>query len=126
MRDLARTRPVFEGRSHEEEPFHGRAERVRVASSRGRAPGPGDLPEDGCFGADGVGADYATKRRMLEIVCLNCRMDGVTLVRTVRKPLDVLAEAFDLSKSRGNRTQVELFDAHISLWGLETRLLLSL
>ena len=50
-----------------------------------------------------VGADYATKRRLLEIVCLNCRLDGVNLVPTMRKPFDVLAEGLDLSKSRGER-----------------------
>ena len=38
-------------------------------------------------------ADYATKRRILEIVFLNCRLDDVTLVPTIRKPFDVLAEA---------------------------------
>ncbi len=37
-------------------------------------------------------ADYAAKRRILEIVCLNCTLDGVTLVPTMRKPFDVLAE----------------------------------
>ena len=37
-------------------------------------------------------ADYAAKRRILEIVCLNCRLDDVTLVPTMRKPFDVLAE----------------------------------
>ena len=50
-----------------------------------------------------VGADYATKRRLLEIVCLNCRLDGVNLVPTMRKPFDVLAEGLELSKSRGER-----------------------
>ncbi|MBI1191495.1 MAG: recombinase family protein [Tepidisphaera sp.] len=50
-----------------------------------------------------VSADYATKRRILEIVCLNCRLDGVSLVPTMRKPFDVLAEGLDLSKSRGDR-----------------------
>jgi site-specific DNA recombinase len=38
-------------------------------------------------------ADYATKRRLLEIVFLNCRLDGANLVLTMRKPFDVLAEA---------------------------------
>ncbi|GIK15218.1 MAG: serine recombinase [Planctomycetota bacterium] len=50
-----------------------------------------------------VSADYTTKRRILEIVCLNCRLDGVSLVPTMRKPFDVLAEGLDLSKSRGDR-----------------------
>ena len=50
-----------------------------------------------------VAADYATKRRILEIVCLNCTLDGVSLVPTIRKPFDVLAEGLDLAKSRGER-----------------------
>ena len=32
-------------------------------------------------------ADYAAKRRILEIVCLNCRLDGVTLVPDNEKAL---------------------------------------
>ncbi|MBN4060310.1 hypothetical protein JYT11_00515 [Planctomycetaceae bacterium AH-315-I19] len=50
-----------------------------------------------------VGADYATKRRLLEIVCLNCRLEGKNIVPTMRKPFDALAEGLDLSKSRGDR-----------------------
>lgn len=37
-------------------------------------------------------ADYDAKRRILEIVFLNCTLDGATLVPTIRKPFDVLAE----------------------------------
>jgi site-specific DNA recombinase len=50
-----------------------------------------------------VSADYATKRRILEIVCLNCTLDGVSLVAVTRKPFDVLVEGLDLSKNRGDR-----------------------
>ncbi|HUQ68515.1 MAG TPA: hypothetical protein VM165_03270 [Planctomycetaceae bacterium] len=46
-------------------------------------------------------ADYATKRRILEIVCLNCRMDDVTLVLEMRKPFDVLAEGLLIRDSGG-------------------------
>ncbi|GMU37841.1 MAG: recombinase family protein [Phycisphaerae bacterium] len=49
-----------------------------------------------------VSADYATKRRILEIVCLDCRLDGATLCPATRKPFDVLVEGLDLSKSRGD------------------------
>ena len=45
-------------------------------------------------------ADYAAKRRLLEIVFLNCRLDDVTLVPTIRKPFDVLAEGLLVSSSR--------------------------
>jgi hypothetical protein len=42
---------------------------------------------------------HASKRRLLEIVCLNCRLDDVTLVPTMRKPFDVLAEGLISKKS---------------------------
>ena len=45
-------------------------------------------------------ADYAAKRRILEIVFLNCRLDDVTLVPTIRKPFDVLVEGL-VSKNSG-------------------------
>ena len=46
--------------------------------------------------------DNDAKRQILEIVCLNCSLDGVTLVPTVRKPFDVLAEGLISEKSRGD------------------------
>ena len=49
-----------------------------------------------------VTADYATKRRILEIVFLNCRLDGATLVPTIRKPFDVLVEGLLVQSSRGD------------------------
>jgi hypothetical protein len=48
-------------------------------------------------------ADYAAKRRLPEIVFLNGRLDGVTLVPEMRKPFDVLAEGLLPAKSRGER-----------------------
>jgi hypothetical protein len=48
-------------------------------------------------------ADYSAKRRILEIVCLNCRLDDATLVPEIRKPFDVLAEGVVSEKSRGDR-----------------------
>lgn len=68
-------------------------------------------------------ADYAAKRRILEIVCLNCRLDGAKLVPTIRKPFDVLTEGLNLSKSRGDRTPVELFASQLGLGGFETQTL---
>jgi DNA invertase Pin-like site-specific DNA recombinase len=50
-----------------------------------------------------VTADYAAKRRILEILCLNLRLDGATLVATMRKPFDVLAERLISENSRGER-----------------------
>ena len=48
-------------------------------------------------------ADYSAKRRILEIVLLNCRLDDVNLVPQIRKPFDVLAEGLVSEKSRGDR-----------------------
>ena len=48
-------------------------------------------------------ADYAAKRRILEIVFLNCRLDDVNLVPTMRKPFDVLAEGLISKNSRDDR-----------------------
>ena len=48
-------------------------------------------------------ADYAAKRRILEIVFLNCVLDDVTLVPTMRKPFDVLAEGLISEKSRDDK-----------------------
>jgi site-specific DNA recombinase len=45
-------------------------------------------------------ADYPEKRRLLEIVFLNCRLDGATLVDEMRKHFDVLAEGLVYVKSR--------------------------
>ena len=45
-------------------------------------------------------ADYAAKRRILEIVFLNCSLDDVTLVPVMRKPFDVLAEGLISKNSR--------------------------
>jgi hypothetical protein len=50
-----------------------------------------------------VTADYAAKRRILEIVFLNCRLDDVTLVPTIRKHFDVLTEGLSFEKCRGER-----------------------
>ena len=46
-------------------------------------------------------ADYVAKRRILEIVCLNCNLDGVSLVATMRKPFDLLAKGLLQKDSRG-------------------------
>jgi hypothetical protein len=46
-------------------------------------------------------ADYPEKRRLLEIVFLNCRLDDATLVPEMRKPFDVLAEGLLTKNSRG-------------------------
>jgi len=53
-------------------------------------------------------ADYATKRRILEIILSNCTLVDATLCPTMRKPFDVLAEGLLSQESGGggNRTRV--------------------
>ena len=48
-------------------------------------------------------ADYAAKRRILEILCLNWRLVGVSLVPEMRKPFDLLAEGLLKKDSRAKR-----------------------
>lgn len=48
-------------------------------------------------------ADYAAKRRLLEILCLNFTLDDATLAPQMRKPFDVMAEGLLTTKSRGER-----------------------
>ena len=48
-------------------------------------------------------ADVMEKRQILDIVFLNCVLDDVTLVPTIRKPFDVLAEGLISKNSRGDR-----------------------
>jgi len=68
-----------------------------------------------------ITADYAAKRRILEIVCLNCSLDGATLVAKMRKPFDVLAEGLVSEKSRENRTAIELFLSSIAALDQQSR-----
>jgi site-specific DNA recombinase len=50
-----------------------------------------------------VTADSPAKRRLLEIICLNFSLDGASLVMTIRKPFDVLAEGPSCHSGRGER-----------------------
>ena len=50
-----------------------------------------------------LAADTAEKRLLLEIICLNWTLDGVTLVPQMRKPFDLLVEGLLVSSSRGER-----------------------
>jgi len=70
-----------------------------------------------------ISADDAIKRRILEIVCLNCRVDGVTLVPTTREPFDVLAER--LVVYQVGVTAVEHFVQGIRAWKAGVRVFLS-
>jgi DNA invertase Pin-like site-specific DNA recombinase len=49
-----------------------------------------------------VTADYAAKRRILEIVCLNCSLVDVNLCVTMRKPFGLLAKGLVTKDSRGD------------------------
>ena len=48
-------------------------------------------------------ADYAAKRTILQILCLNFSLQGATLVPTMRKPFDMLAEGLISADNRGDR-----------------------
>jgi site-specific DNA recombinase len=66
-----------------------------------------------------VAADIPEKRLLLEIVCLNWTLDGVSLSPTMRKPFDLLAEGLLVSSSRGDCPSFErmvgaLVDAALS------------
>ena len=49
-----------------------------------------------------LASDIAEKRLLLEIIGLNWKLDGVTLVPEIRKPFDVLAKGLSVSSSRGD------------------------
>jgi hypothetical protein len=55
-------------------------------------------------------ADTGAKRQILEIVCLNCRLVDASLVPTIRKPFDVLAEGLLQKSGRGDRRLTFLND----------------
>ena len=48
-------------------------------------------------------ADHAAKRRILEILCLNWKLENVSLVPIWRKPFDLMAESTIWKDSRGER-----------------------
>jgi hypothetical protein len=48
-------------------------------------------------------ADYDAKRRILEILFLNCRLEGATLVPTISEPFDVFAEGLSVLSVRVDR-----------------------
>ena len=52
-------------------------------------------------------ADHAAKRRILEIVCLNWTLDGVSLVPEMRKPFELVAEGLQKKDSRGDDNTLE-------------------
>ena len=49
-----------------------------------------------------IAADIPEKRTLLQIVCLNLQLDGVTLVPEIRKPFDMIAEGLLVQASRGD------------------------
>jgi site-specific DNA recombinase len=49
-------------------------------------------------------ADINAKRRILEILWLNCTLVDASLAPEWRKPFDLLAEGLPIEKSRGDRT----------------------
>lgn len=49
------------------------------------------------------GSNNASRREILDVVCLNRTLSDVNLVATKRKPFDVFAEGLDFENSRGDR-----------------------
>ncbi len=47
--------------------------------------------------------NWAEKRKLLEIICLNRTLGGVEIVPEMRKPFDVLAEGLLSKNSRAER-----------------------
>lgn len=63
-----------------------------------------------------VAADYSARRQLLEIVCLNFRLDGVSLVPEWRKPFDLLIGGLSVSSSRGDKIRTcDLLDPNQAL-----------
>jgi DNA invertase Pin-like site-specific DNA recombinase len=48
-------------------------------------------------------AEAPEKRKILEILCLNLELDGVSLVFTMRKPFDLVLEGLVFENNRGDR-----------------------
>ena len=48
-------------------------------------------------------SDPRKKRHLLQITCLNFSLQGATLVPTMRKPFDMIAEGLSVHQSRGDK-----------------------
>ena len=68
-------------------------------------------------------ADYAAKRRILEVICVNWTLDGASLVPKMRKPFDRLAEGLVSNNSRGDRTAIELFRSGIKVFAWQSSII---
>ena len=58
--------------------------------------------------AQGETADYAAKRRILQIIRLNFSLDGATLVDEMRNSFRILSEGPFVSSSRGEPSRTAL------------------
>jgi hypothetical protein len=61
-------------------------------------------------------ADYDVKRKILEIILLNCKLVDVSLCPITRKPFDMLVQGQPVPQSGGNRTSIELFVDGLASW----------
>ena len=57
-----------------------------------------------CLKEKWVAGDTGAKRRILEIVCLNFSLEGVTIVPEKRKPFDILVKGLISRDGRGGRS----------------------
>jgi site-specific DNA recombinase len=58
--------------------------------------------------------DFAAKRRLLNLICLNFVLKGASLVISCRKPFNSLVEGLSVSLSGEDKTPVELFVAAVT------------
>ena len=69
--------------------------------------------------------EATTSTGYYEIICSNCRLDGVTLAPPMRKPVDLLVEGLETKPSRGNGVPDQnFFAAPVEAWGKDTKRLL--
>jgi hypothetical protein len=50
-----------------------------------------------------LSVSYVEKRRMMELVLLNLKLDSATLVLEINKPFDNLFEGLSVSSRRGDK-----------------------
>jgi site-specific DNA recombinase len=56
-----------------------------------------------CLTDKWLAADCNVKRQILQMVCLNLKLEGATLIPTMKKPFDVLIEGLSQNYIRGDR-----------------------
>ena len=63
-----------------------------------------------------LGSNITQKREILDLLCLNRTLGGVSLVLAKRKPFDFLVERLQCQSSRDDRTSIERFSGSFGEW----------